>query len=34
MMWISLFALASGTAICLSVAAVLMQPSTERTFHG
>jgi hypothetical protein len=30
-MWISLFALASGAAVCLSVAAVMMQPASRRT---
>jgi hypothetical protein len=33
-MWISLFILASGAAVCLSVAAVMMQPATQRTSRG
>ncbi len=33
-MWISLFAFASGAAICLSVAAVMMQPAGWRTLRG
>jgi len=32
-MWISLFAVAAGVAICLSVAAIMMQPAAERTFR-
>jgi hypothetical protein len=31
-MWISLFTVASGIAVCLSVAAIMMQP-TQRTLH-
>jgi hypothetical protein len=33
-MWISLFTVASGIAVCLSVAAVMMQPATQRTLRG
>jgi hypothetical protein len=33
-MWISLFAVVAGLAICLSVAAVMMQPAAERTYRG
>jgi hypothetical protein len=33
-MWISLFAIVCGAAICLSVAAVMMQPATRQTLHG
>jgi hypothetical protein len=33
-MWISLFTVASGAAICLSVAAVMMQPAEGRPFRG
>jgi len=33
-MWISLFAVAAGVAICLCVAAILMQPATERTYRS
>lgn len=33
MMWISLFAIAVGAAVGLSVAAVVMQPA-ERFFRG
>jgi hypothetical protein len=33
-MWISLFTVASGAAVCLSVAAVMMQPAVQRTFRG
>lgn len=29
-MWISLFALVFGAAVCLSVAATMMQPAGER----
>jgi hypothetical protein len=33
-MWISLFTVACGIAVCLSVAAVVMQPATRRTLRG
>jgi hypothetical protein len=33
-MWISLFTFASGAAVCLSVAAVMMQPTGQRTLRG
>ena len=33
-MWISLFTVASGAAICLSVAAIMMQPVVGRPFRG
>jgi hypothetical protein len=33
-MWISLFTFASGAAVCLSVAAIMMQPAGQRTFRG
>jgi hypothetical protein len=33
-MWISLFTFASGAAICLSVAAIMMQPTGVRPFRG
>jgi hypothetical protein len=33
-MWISLFAIASGAAICLSVVAVMMQPAAGRSYSG
>jgi hypothetical protein len=33
-MWISLFTLACGAAICLSVAAIMMQPAAGRPFRG
>jgi hypothetical protein len=33
-MWISLFAFACGTAICLSLAAVMMQSAERRTLRG
>jgi hypothetical protein len=33
-MWLSLFALASAAAICLSVAAIMMQPVTGRPRRG
>jgi hypothetical protein len=29
-MWLALFSMAAAAAICLSVAAVLMQPAAER----
>ncbi len=32
-MWISLFTAAAGVAICLSVAAILMQPAVGRPFR-
>jgi hypothetical protein len=34
MMWISLFTFACGVAVCLSVAAVMMQPTQQRTLRG
>jgi hypothetical protein len=33
-MWISLFTFACGAAICLSVAAIMMQPVTGRPSRG
>jgi len=33
-MWISLFIVACGAAVCLSVAAVMMQPATRRSLHS
>jgi hypothetical protein len=33
-MWISLFTFATGAAVCLSVAAILMQPAGQRTLRG
>jgi H+/gluconate symporter-like permease len=33
-MWISLFCVACGFAVCLSVAAVMMQPVAQRTLRG
>jgi hypothetical protein len=33
-MWISLFTVACGIAVCLSVAAVMMQPGARRTQRG
>jgi hypothetical protein len=33
-MWLSLFTLASGAAVGLSVAAVMMQPKGVRTYRG
>jgi hypothetical protein len=33
-MWLSLFAIAAGAAICLSVAAILMQPTAGRIPRG
>ena len=33
-MWIALFTVASGIAVCLSVAAVMMQPATQRSLRG
>jgi hypothetical protein len=33
-MWISLFAIVCGAAICLSVAAVVMQPVARQTLRG
>jgi hypothetical protein len=33
-MWISLFAFASAAAVCLSVAAIMMQPAGRRTLRG
>jgi hypothetical protein len=33
-MWISLFTFACAAAICLSVAAIMMQPAVGRPFRG
>jgi hypothetical protein len=33
-MWISLFTFATGAAVCLSVAAIMMQPLVRRTLRG
>ena len=33
-MWISLFTIASAAAICLSVAAIVMQPMAGRPYNG
>jgi len=33
-MWISLFTFAAAAAICLSVAAIMMQPAKQRTLRG
>ena len=33
-MWISLFSIATAAAICLSVAAIIMQPTGGRPFRG
>jgi hypothetical protein len=33
-MWLSLFTIASGIAVCLSVTAVMMQPTGRRTLRG
>jgi hypothetical protein len=33
-MWTLLFSIATAAAICLSVAAVLMQPAEGRPFRG
>jgi hypothetical protein len=33
-MWISLFTFAAGAAVCLSIAAVMMQPAGQRTLRG
>jgi len=33
-MWISLFVVACAAAVCLSVAAVFMQPAARRTLHS
>jgi len=33
-MWISLFTFAAGAAICLSLAAIMMQPAARRPFRG
>jgi len=33
-MWISLFTVALGLAVCLGVAAIMMQPATQRTLRG
>jgi hypothetical protein len=33
-MWISLFTFASAAAVCLSLAAVLMQSGGQRTFRS
>ena len=34
LMWISLFTIASAAAICLSVAAIVMQPMVGRPYNG
>jgi hypothetical protein len=33
-MWLSLFAIALGAAVCLSIAAVMMQSTGQRTLRG
>jgi hypothetical protein len=33
-MWISLFTFAAGAAVCLSIAAVMMQPAGQQTPRG
>jgi hypothetical protein len=33
-MWISLFTIVCGAAVCLSVAAVMMQPTARQTLRG
>jgi hypothetical protein len=33
-MWISLFTFATGAAVCLCVAAIMMQPLGQRTLRG
>ena len=33
-MWISLFTFATGAAVCLCVAAIMMQPLAQRTLRG
>jgi hypothetical protein len=33
-MWISLFTFAAAAAVCLSVAAVMMQSAGQRTLRG
>ena len=33
-MWIALFTVASGIAVCLSVAAVMMQPTAQNSLRG
>jgi hypothetical protein len=33
-MWISLFAFACGAAVCLSLAAVMMQSAEQRSLRG
>ena len=33
-MWISLFTFACGAAVCLSVAAIVMQPARRQTLRG
>jgi hypothetical protein len=33
-MWLSLFTVVSGVAVCLSVAAVMMQPTGRRTLRS
>ena len=33
-MWISLFTFATGAAVSLSVAAIMMQPAGQRTLRG
>jgi hypothetical protein len=34
MMWISLFSFAAAAAVALSVAAIMMQPTGQRTLRG
>ena len=34
MVWILLFAGAAGAAVCLSMAAIMMQPAAKRTFRA
>jgi hypothetical protein len=33
-MWIALFTFTTAAAVCLGVAAVLMQPARQPTIHG
>ena len=33
-MWIALFSIATAAAICLGVAAVMVQANQEETLHG
>jgi hypothetical protein len=33
-MWISLFTFAAGAAVCLTIAAVMMQSAGQRTLRG